>query len=171
MSDEEDAKPPGAEIDKGNEGDRKQAATGKDDADNTSSDEDQGTKRTASERDNSDHTRGEDDPGSVKRTNKRRKASSSDGILESANSSDRASEVGPTAISLQEKWDEMFTRLVRFKVCYALTVALIVRIILWQLTISLRLAGFLQEKNGHCLVPNRYKEDPSLGSWGKRGCV
>lgn len=22
-----------------------------------------------------------------------------------------------------------------------------------------------QRKHGHCLVPNRYKEDPSLGSW------
>lgn len=38
---------------------------------------------------------------------------------------------------LQAKWDEMFTRLVTFR-----------------------------EKHGHCLVPNRYTEDPQLGSWG-----
>jgi hypothetical protein len=38
---------------------------------------------------------------------------------------------------LQAKWDEMFTRLVTFS-----------------------------EKHGHCLVPNRYTEDPQLGSWG-----
>jgi hypothetical protein len=136
MSDEEDANPPGAEIDQGDEGDRKpaasspaaaaakQAATEKENTDSTSSDNDQGTKRAAAGRENSDSTRGEDDPGSVKGKRKRRKVSSSDGIDESANSLDRASAAGSTAISLQEKWDEMFTRLVHFKVCYALTDAL-----------------------------------------------
>lgn len=39
---------------------------------------------------------------------------------------------------LQMKWEEMFRRLQRFR-----------------------------EKHGHCLVPNRYSEDPQLGSWGK----
>jgi hypothetical protein len=34
------------------------------------------------------------------------------------------------------RWDAMFERLVAFK-----------------------------EKHGHCLVPNRYKDDPKLGSW------
>lgn len=29
-----------------------------------------------------------------------------------------------------------------------------------------RLLAF-REKHGHCRVPNRYKEDPRLGSWGK----
>jgi len=39
---------------------------------------------------------------------------------------------------LQAKWDEMYGRLVAF-----------------------------QEREGHCLVPNRYHKDPQLGSWGK----
>jgi hypothetical protein len=39
--------------------------------------------------------------------------------------------------SLQHKWDEMFNRLVEYR-----------------------------EKHGDCLVPNRYPEDPQLGSWG-----
>jgi Helicase associated domain len=38
--------------------------------------------------------------------------------------------------ALQAKWEHMFDRLVDFK-----------------------------EKNGHCLVPNRYSQDPSLGAW------
>ena len=38
---------------------------------------------------------------------------------------------------LQAKWDEMYKRLLKFK-----------------------------EKHGHCLVPNRYADDPQLGSWG-----
>ena len=39
---------------------------------------------------------------------------------------------------LQKKWEEMFKRLVKYK-----------------------------EKNGDCLVPNRYPADPQLGNWGK----
>ena len=39
---------------------------------------------------------------------------------------------------LQKKWEEMFKRLVKYK-----------------------------EKNGNCLVPNRYPTDPQLGNWGK----
>jgi hypothetical protein len=30
-----------------------------------------------------------------------------------------------------------------------------------------RLLGF-REKHGHCVVPNRYPDDPQLGSWGKK---
>lgn len=37
---------------------------------------------------------------------------------------------------LQERWDEMFQRLVEYR-----------------------------KKNGNCLVPNRYADDPSLGAW------
>jgi hypothetical protein len=40
--------------------------------------------------------------------------------------------------SLNSKWEDSFNRLLNFK-----------------------------EKHGHCLVPNRYPEDPHLGSWGK----
>ena len=39
---------------------------------------------------------------------------------------------------LQRKWEEMFARLEKYK-----------------------------EKNGDCLVPNRYRADPQLGNWGK----
>lgn len=35
----------------------------------------------------------------------------------------------------------------------------------WERMFS-RLLGF-KEKHGHCLVSNRYPEDPQLGSWGK----
>jgi len=42
------------------------------------------------------------------------------------------------APEFQEKWSELFARLKAFK-----------------------------EEHGHCLVPNRYPEDPQLGSWGK----
>jgi len=40
--------------------------------------------------------------------------------------------------ALNSKWEETFQRLVKFK-----------------------------EEHGHCLVPNRYPEDPQLGSWGE----
>jgi hypothetical protein len=39
------------------------------------------------------------------------------------------------------KWEDMFARLVVFK-----------------------------QEHGDCLVPNRYPEDPQLGSWGKFRC-
>lgn len=39
---------------------------------------------------------------------------------------------------LSSKWEDSFTRLLAFKA-----------------------------KHGHVLVPNRYREDPQLGSWGK----
>jgi hypothetical protein len=132
MSDEADAKPPGAEIDEGDKAggesspadtELKPAATERDNAENASSDEDQGTKRPASERDGSDNSGGEDDGGSVQGKGKRQKASSSDGIGESqALSLDKAASPGTaTVISLQEKWDDMFSRLLRFKVGYTLT--------------------------------------------------
>jgi hypothetical protein len=40
--------------------------------------------------------------------------------------------------ALNSRWEESFMRLVEYK-----------------------------EKYGHCLVPNRYTEDPHLGSWGE----
>lgn len=42
---------------------------------------------------------------------------------------------------LQRKWEEMFARLEKYK-----------------------------EKNGDCLVPNGFREDPQLGNWGKFIC-
>lgn len=44
---------------------------------------------------------------------------------------------GQPGHKLQKKWDEMYRRLLIFR-----------------------------EKHGHCLVPNRYVDDPQLGSWG-----
>lgn len=44
----------------------------------------------------------------------------------------------PSRMKLQEKWEEMFQRLSEYR-----------------------------DRTGNCLVPNRYTEDPQLGSWGK----
>ena len=42
------------------------------------------------------------------------------------------------AAGAEKKWEDMYSRLLAFK-----------------------------NKHGHCLVPNRYRDDTSLGSWGK----
>ena len=58
-------------------------------------------------------------------------------FIESSEGYDEKSSAMPGQ-KLQAKWDEMYSRLLAFR-----------------------------EKHGHCLVPNRYQEDPQLGSWGK----
>ena len=71
--------------------------------------------------------------------------SSSESVMSSTSTSKRKktrsqatkrTRTAATKTKLQSKWDDMFNRLVRYKT-----------------------------ENGHCLVPNRYENDPALGSW------
>ena len=94
----------------------KRASVERDNSDNTSGEESHETRQTASDGDNADNTSCEEDRGSAKPKRKRRKESSGDGIEESPAHS-LATAVGSPSMSLQEKWDEMFNRLLRFKVC------------------------------------------------------
>lgn len=57
--------------------------------------------------------------------------------VEKPSAQDDDDSTGSLGFGLQRKWEEMFARLVAYK-----------------------------EKHGDCLVPNRYADDPQLGSWG-----
>jgi hypothetical protein len=72
--------------------------------------------------------------------------------------------------TLQAKWDEMFNRLVDFRKrmghCLGKFVCLFQPLVSMKCS-SPKLTIFLPLVHSSRSVPNRYSEDPQLGSWGK----